>query len=364
MNVEKSPPRSPLTGSVTHAGPFVGAMIASRSFGCHQVVDRRLGARRRDRPLRGAVGVAAARLLGQVEDQRVPVGFRRAGLELGMGVVEVDQVLERLRVAGAGVRLQVGGDVGLELAQQRRELGVGPVAERDVGRIDDGRAGGLERGDRVVHDRGDVRVDRDAVDLEAELAPDADPGAVERVRVEELGVVGECVAGLLGRRRIGGIDAGHRAQEHGGVGHVAGHRPGGVLVGRDRDDAGPAQEAERRLDAGVGVGARGADDRTVGLGAHGRDREVGRGDDARARARAAWVAIEDVGHVRLAADPAPAARRRPGAEVRPLRQVGLPDDERAGRPESLDDERVARACCRRAPRSRRSSACRSCRCCP
>src|SRR5258706_7711891 len=31
-NFEKSPPRSPLTGSVTQAGPFVGAMIASRLF--------------------------------------------------------------------------------------------------------------------------------------------------------------------------------------------------------------------------------------------------------------------------------------------------------------------------------------------
>ena len=99
-----------------------------------------------------------------------------------MVVVEVDQVLERLRVAGACVRLQVGGDVGLELAQQRRELGIGPGAERDVGRIHDGRAGRFERGDRLVHDRGDVRVDRDAVDLEADLAPDADPGAVERVQ--------------------------------------------------------------------------------------------------------------------------------------------------------------------------------------
>ena len=66
-----------------------------------------------------------------------------------MGVVEVDQVLERLGIAGTGVSLQIPGDVGLELAQQRRELGVRPVAERDVGRVDDDRPRGLERRDRV-----------------------------------------------------------------------------------------------------------------------------------------------------------------------------------------------------------------------
>ena len=59
------------------------------------VVDRRLGDRRRQRAshLAGGVGSTAG-LLGLVEDRRVPRSF-----ELRMGVVEVDQVLERLRVA-------------------------------------------------------------------------------------------------------------------------------------------------------------------------------------------------------------------------------------------------------------------------
>ena len=88
-----------------------------------RVVDRRLGDRRCRRASRGACRVAsAAGRLGEVEDQRVPVGLRRAGLELGMVVVEVDQVLERLRVAGVGVGLEVRRDVGLELAEQGREL--------------------------------------------------------------------------------------------------------------------------------------------------------------------------------------------------------------------------------------------------
>ena len=84
-----------------------------------------------------------------------------------------------------------------------------------------------------------------------------------------------------------------------------------------------------------------ADDRAVGLRPDADGREV-RGDaHARPGARAARVAVQDIGHVGLAADAAPAARRRHRAEVRPLRQVRLRDDDRAGGAQPLDDERVA-----------------------
>ena len=171
-------------------------------------------------------------------------------------------------------------------------------------------------------------------------APDADPLALERVIVEELRVVGEGVAGLIGGRGVVRIDAGRCAEEYRSVGHVAGDRAGRVLVGADRDDACAAPQPECRLDPDVAVGAGRADDRAVRLRADGRDREISSRDDAGAGARAARVAIEDVGHVRLATDAAPAARRRAGPEVGPLGQVGLADDDRAGGLQLLRDERV------------------------
>ena len=94
-------------------------------------------------------------------------------------------------------------------------------------------------------------------------------------------------SGLQGRKvvaadeRPGRSVAGSRAvdalddREHGRrVGDVTGHRAGGVLLGGDRDDAGPADEPERRLDADDAVGAGRADDRAVGLGTD-RDRRPG-----------------------------------------------------------------------------------------
>ena len=46
-----------------------------------------------------------------------------------MGVVEGDQILQRLRIARGRIRCEVRGDIALELAEERRELG-------PVGRLD------------------------------------------------------------------------------------------------------------------------------------------------------------------------------------------------------------------------------------
>ena len=262
-----------------------------------------------------------------------------------MGLIERDQVGERLRVRLArhrvravDVGLEVRRDVGLELAVERRAL-VGGRREVDVGRVDDRRTLGLERGVTLVEDRLDDRAHQRRV--VGAGAPDADARALEGVIVQELRVVGEGVAGLSGGRGIVRVDAGRCAEEHRSVGDVAGDRARRVLVGADRDDACAAPQPERRLDPDVAVRAGRADDRAVRLGTDGRDREIGGSGDAGARARAARVAIEDVGHVRLAADAAPAARRRAGPEVGPLGQVRLGDDDRAGGLQLLRDERVA-----------------------
>ena len=306
----------------------------------HQVVDRVLHRRGDVGADVGAVRVTSVGRLGELENEVVP-----GALEQEVLLVERDQLgeglrvrLVRQRVRAAGVRLEVRGDVRLELAQERSELARGR-GQVDVGPVDDGRTLGLERVDHVVEDRLDDRAHQRRV--VGSGAPDADAGALEGLVVEERGVVGGRVADLSGGRGVLGVDPGRCAEEHRCVGHVAGHRAGRVLVGADRDDTGAAPQPECRLDPDDAVGAGRADDRAVRLGADGRDREIGSRDDAGAGARAAWVAIEDVGHVRLAPDAAPAARRRAGTEIGPLGQVGLADDDRAGGLQPRRDERVA-----------------------
>ena len=184
----------------------------------------------------GAVRVTTVGRLGELEDGVVP-----GALELGMGLVEGDQLGERLRVCRAGHRVravdvgvEVRRDVRLELAQERREL-IRGRRQVDVGPVDHSRTFGLERVDHVVEDRLDDRAHQRRV--VGAGAPDADPSAIERISVEEPRVVGEGVAGLIGGRGVVRVDAGRCAEEYRGVGHVAGDRAGRVLVGADRDDA-------------------------------------------------------------------------------------------------------------------------------
>ena len=74
---------------------------------------------------------------------------------------------------------------------------------------------------------------------------------------------------VAGSRAVDALD--HR--EHGRrVGHRPRHRPGRVLLRRDGDDAGAADQPERRLDPDDAVGAGRAHDRPVGLRA---DRDAG-----------------------------------------------------------------------------------------
>src|SRR6185503_16443946 len=70
--------------------------------------------------------------------------------------------------------------------------------------------------------------------------------------------------------------------------------------------------------------------------------QVGRNGRAGAGARAAWVAVEHVRILRLAAAAAPPARGVRGPEVRPLAQVRLPEDDRARLTKPSGNKRVAR----------------------
>ena len=163
-------------------------------------------------------------------------------------------------------------------------------------------------------------------------------------------------------RRSGSAE---RSQQDRRVRDGARHRAGGVLAVGDRDDAGAADQPQRRLDAHDAVGVRRADDRAVGLGAHGGRAQVRRNRYPRARTRSARVTIQRVRVARLAAAAAPPADRMGRAEVRPLAEVGLAQDHRAASRSLARDGGILRGeVSRAAPGSRRwSASCRRCRCC-
>src|SRR5713226_9801558 len=156
------------------------------------------------------------------------------------------------------------------------------------------------------------------------------------VRVHELAVVRGDVLGTglarslpaqrdAARRRIASVEAAalDDAQRRCRIGHRPSMGTDRVLRVRDGHDAGAAGEPDSGLDGGDAVGVGGTDDAAVGLAAERHRGEVRRRRGARAGAGAAGVAIDAVRVVRLPAAARPAADRFEGAEVRPLRQVGL-----------------------------------------
>src|SRR3569832_2282268 len=96
---------------------------------------------------------------------------------------------------------------------------------------------------------------------------------------------------------------------------------------RNGDDASPAGQSNSRFDPDDIVGIRRAYDTSVGLGANGQSRKVGGLGCTRSGARAAWIAIEAIGIVSLAAYGRPAADGLERAEIGPFRQVGLAEND-------------------------------------
>ena len=103
----------------------------------------------------------------------------------------------------------------------------------------------------------------------------------------------------------------------------------------------PRRQPHRRLDAHQVVPPARAHDRPVGLGAQCGSREPDRARDAAARARATRVPQGHVRPARLAAAPGEAGGHV-SAEVRPLGEVRLPEQDRACRAQLGCDVRVAR----------------------
>ena len=236
--------------------------------------------------------------------------------------VELDDLGQRAdrRVGAEGG--QVGVQVGLELVQQN--LGLGPrqgaAGLRQRNGIDDLGAARPHGVDRARQQEVDLLVES------GEAARDADARPRQSVGVEIRRVVAQPVRLGVRGGRIPRVGTGQHPQHDRGVAHGARHRSRGVLAVRDRDDAGAADEADRRLDADDAVGRPRADDRPVGLRADRRRNEAGSHRDRRPRARSAGVPVEGVGIAALAAARAPAARRAGRAEVGPFAQVRLADE--------------------------------------
>ena len=168
----------------------------------------------------------------------------------------------------------------LELDQQRGELRLADlVQERQVGRHDGGAEPG-EGGGRVGHHLGHRR----HVLHSGAGQPESDPLAAQGVRAEPGQVVHVQERRGRGGRRVRRVDAAQHGQSQRRVHHVLAHRAGGVLLGRDRHDAGPADQAERRLDPDHAVLTGRADDGAVGLGADRHRGEVRRDGHGRAGA--------------------------------------------------------------------------------
>ena len=243
-------------------------------------------------------------------------------------------------------RGEIGVDVVLEVVRQhgvfrRTEL----VQVRQHDRVDDDRALCLHRGDRGGEDAVGVRL------LAAKFAHHADALATQAVGVEVAGVVGG-VRVRIRAGRVARITAGHRRQQDGGIGHVARHGAGRILVVADGHDAAATDQAECRLDSDDPVHCRRTDDRAVRLRADGHRAEAGRNRYCRARARAARIAVEHVGVVGLSAAAAPAAAGMAGAVVCPFAEVGLAQDQRAGLAQARHHAGIAR--CRRAGQRQRA----------
>ncbi|MNY05083.1 hypothetical protein D3C86_1377900 [compost metagenome] len=160
-------------------------------------------------------------------------------------------------------------------------------------------------------------------------AHDADPGAAQAVRVQRRAIVGLARVRLK-RGGVGGIAARDDGQDDGGVLDRRGDGAGGVLRMADRDDVGAADQTHGRLEPDHAVDCGGTGDRPVRLGAYGDGRQADGHGRRAARRRPARRPFGGVGVAGLTSDRAPAADGVRRADIGPLRQIGLAEDDRSG----------------------------------
>ena len=258
-------------------------------------------------------------------------------LLLPVGLVERDDVRERPDGGRGAEPGEVRREPGLQLVEEDRRLRLRDRREAGKrGRIDQLGPLRSKGGERPRHQGLDAVVESE------EVPRDADPRPPETLRVEREGVVGGAPAVGFLRGGVPGVGAGEDAEEERGVAHRPGHRSGGVLRRGDRDDPRPGEKADRRLDPDDSASRRGADDGAVGLRSDGGRAEARRHGGSRAGARSARIPVEGVRVLRQPAARAPAARRGARADVGPLGEVRLPEEDGARLAKPPDEERVGR----------------------
>jgi hypothetical protein len=201
---------------------------------------------------------------------------------------------------------QVGVEVGLELVEQDLVLGVAELPSGgDLGGIDQHRPEARHLPERRLHQPVDGIVEAE------ELAPHADPGPAQPVRIQEARVVGGGPSLPLPGDGIPGSTPTRAPSSVAASATVRAIGPAVSWGVRDRDDAGSADQAHGGLDADDPVGRGGADDGTVGLGAGG----------ASVGALAGPAASEPT--VPSAAAPPMALRRKPRRPMSVVRLVSV-----------------------------------------
>ena len=238
------------------------------------------------------------------------------------------------------------------IAVQDRDLGAGaadPAGGRHIG-AHDRRAQFFNDRERRGRNSGGAPWQRTVIHIVGRVGGIArypDSRAAQPVGVERAGVVGWPLH-IRGRRieRVGG---GQHVEQDRRVAHGAGQRAGGVLAVRDRDDAGAADQPDRRLDRDQAVLARRRQQRARGLGADRRRRQTRRDRHRRPGARpagrhdrhAALVELRRIGVFHLTAERAVARRHVDRQDVGEFGQIGLAEDDRARLPQQCHDGCVA-----------------------
>jgi len=263
-------------------------------------------------------------------------------VEVVLELVEIDDGAPLRLVAGRTFRIKVeDGGVGAGAAH--------PADRRHIGAHQRG-PGGLQRRDHIAHHRGGARRQRTIIHVVGRIfriARNADAGAAQAILVEDARIVGRTLK--IARRLIQRIGGRQHIEEDRGIAHRAGERACGVLGVGDRDDAGAADEPDRRLHGDDTVLGGGRKERARCLGADRNRREPGRDRDRRARTRPAGLHDRNASGVEferkrifdLAAERRIARRHIDRQDIGELGEVRFAEDHRAGLAQELRHRRVA-----------------------
>ena len=163
--------------------------------------------------------------------------------------IELDDLFHRTHWRIGAERGKIGVQVRFELVEQHLELGAAKLSFRwDVRRIHHHRAELFHLLNRRLHQLVHPLVESEKIPRHA------DAGGPESRRVKKLRVIRMrlSIAGL--GRVVARVHAGQRSEQDRRVSNSARHRSGSVLTVRDGNDAGAADQSQRRFDSHNAVG--------------------------------------------------------------------------------------------------------------